>query len=78
VDPPLGGDLQLLDAETGESQEVTVDTPVRTLYSRRLAAWREEVRAACSARDGHYVPVVSDAAFERVMLTNLRRAGLLK
>jgi len=78
VEPPLGGDLRLLDVETGEPQEVTVDARMRTLYRRRLAAWRDEIRATCRARDVHYVPVETDVPFERVVLYDLRRAGLLR
>jgi len=78
VEPPLAGDLRLLDVETGGPQEVTIDAQVRALYRRRLAAWRDEMRAACRARDVHYVPVETDTPFERVVLYDLRRAGLLK
>jgi uncharacterized protein (DUF58 family) len=78
VDPPLGGDLRLIDVETGDPQEVTIDGGMRTLYRRRLAAWREEIRAACRGRDVHYLPVETDTPFERVVLTDLRRAGVLR
>ena len=77
VEPPLAGDLRLLDVETGEPQEVTIDARARTLYRRRLAAWRDEIQATCRARDVHYVAVETDTPFERVVLHDLRRAGLL-
>jgi uncharacterized protein (DUF58 family) len=78
VEPPLAGDLRLLDVETGGPQEVTVDGGVRALYRRRLAAWRDEVGAACRARDARYVPVETDTPFDRVVLYDLRRVGLVK
>lgn len=78
VDPPLGGDLRLLDVETGEPQEVTVDAAMRALYRRRLMAWRDEIAAACRARDAHYIPVITDVPFEQVMLHDLRRAGVVR
>jgi uncharacterized protein (DUF58 family) len=78
VEPPLGGDLRLLDVETGEPQEVTVDGGMRARYRRRLEAWRDEVRATCRARDVHYVPIITDTPFERVVLYDLRRVGLVK
>ena len=77
VEPPLAGDLRLLDVETGEPQEVTIDARVRTLYRHRLVAWRDEIQATCRARDVHYVSVETDTPVERVMLYELRRAGLL-
>jgi uncharacterized protein (DUF58 family) len=78
VEPPLGGDLRLLDVETGDPQEVTIDGGMRALYRRRLAAWRDEIRTTCRARDVHYVPVETDTPFDRVVLYDLRRAGLVR
>jgi uncharacterized protein (DUF58 family) len=78
VEPPLGGDLRLLDVETGEPQDVTIDGGMRTLYRRRLEEWRDEIRAACRARDVHYVPIVTDMPLDRVVLYDLRRVGLVK
>jgi uncharacterized protein (DUF58 family) len=78
VEPPLGGDLRLLDVETGDPQEVTIDGGMRALYRRRLAAWRDEIRATCRARDVHYVPVETDTPVDRVVLYDLRRVGLVK
>jgi uncharacterized protein (DUF58 family) len=78
VEPPLGGDLRLLDVETGAPQEVTIDGGMRALYRRRLETWRDEIRATCRARDAHYVPVVTDTPFDRVVLYDLRRMGVVK
>ncbi len=78
VNPPLGGDLRLLDVETGDPQEVTIDGGMRSLYRRRLAAWRDEIRVACRARDVRYIPVETDTPFDRVVLYDLRRAGVVK
>jgi uncharacterized protein (DUF58 family) len=78
VEPPLGGDLRLLDVETGDPQEVTIDGGVRALYRRRLDEWRDEIRAACRARGAHYVPVTTDTPCDRVMLYDLRREGVAR
>lgn len=78
VDPPLGGDLRLLDVETGDPQEVSIDGGMRDLYRRRLAAWQDEIRAACQARDARYVPLTTDSPLERVVLKELRQYGVIK
>ena len=78
VEPPLGGDLRLLDVETGDPQEVTIDGGMRALYRHRLAGWRDEIRRTCRAGDAHYVPVETDVPFDRVVLYDLRRVGLLR
>jgi hypothetical protein len=78
VEPPLGGDLRLLDVETGDPQDVTIDGGMRTFYRRRLEEWRDEIRATCRARDTRYVPIVTDMPFDRVVLYDLRRVGLVR
>jgi uncharacterized protein (DUF58 family) len=72
-EPDLRGDLRLVDRETGEAREVTVDDALLDRYRAGVAAWREEVRAACHERGIGYVPVRSDAAVEDVVLDALRR-----
>ena len=78
VDPPLGGDLRLVDVETGRAQEVTVDGGMRSLYIKRLHDWQDGIRADCAKRGVHYVPVVTDTAWEKVILGSLRRLGAVK
>lgn len=78
VDPSLGGDLRLLDVETGEPQEVTIDATVRAHYRHRLAKWRGEIAAACYARGMHYLSVETEMPFEQVVLSELRRAGVIR
>jgi uncharacterized protein (DUF58 family) len=48
VEPPLGGDLRLLDVETDLPQEVSIDGGMRALYRRRLEDWQEGIRATCT------------------------------
>ena len=44
LDPPLEGDLRLVDSETGEGIDVTVDLATLDAYRARLAAWKEWLR----------------------------------
>jgi uncharacterized protein (DUF58 family) len=76
--PPLTGDLRLIDVETGQPQEVTVDTSLRDLYVQRLTEWRDGIYAECARRGVHYLPIVTDTAWEKVILFELRRVGLVK
>ena len=78
VSPPLGGDLRLVDVETDRPQEVTIDATMRTIYEHRLRAWLDEIRDSCGRRGVHYVLAQSDEPFERVILYDLRRLGLVK
>lgn len=78
VMPELGGDLRLIDVETGVPQEVTVDSAMRDLYTRRFDAWRDEIRADCLRKGVHYVTVETSTPWEKVILYNLRRLGAVK
>jgi uncharacterized protein (DUF58 family) len=78
VDPPLSGDLKLLDAETGAEVEITADYEMLARYREGLEDWRAEIRRFCGARGMHYVPVVTSLPFEELLFAWLRRQGVLK
>lgn len=78
IEPPLEGDLRLIDSETGLPQEVSIDGAMREMYRKRVDAWRDSLRAECRRRGAHYLPVITDQAWERVILTDLRRLGVVK
>jgi uncharacterized protein (DUF58 family) len=78
ITPPIAGDLRLVDVETAAVQEVSLDDSMRDLYARRVAAWREGIQAECRRRDAHYLPLRTDESWEKVLLFDLRRLGLVK
>lgn len=78
ITPPLTGDLRLIDSETGLAQEVTIDGGLRELYIQRVQAWQADLRAECRKRGAHYLSVSTDAAWEKVILYDLRRLGLVR
>jgi len=78
VEPPLNGDLSLIDMETGVAQEVTVDGGMREIYMRRLAEWQAGISAEMRRRGVHYLPVRTDTPFERIILSEMRRLGLVR
>lgn len=78
LDPPLGGDLRLVDVETGEAQEVSIDRPMRDLYGRRLDEWRGETASWALARQIHYVPVSTNLPWEQLILQTLRVGGIIQ
>lgn len=78
VEPPLAGDLQLIDMETGDPQDVSIDGTLRELYKRRVQSWREEIEAYCLKRGIHYVPVTTDTKWDQIVLFHMRKMGLVK
>lgn len=78
VNPPLAGDLRLVDVETADGQDVTVDATMRDLYQRRLLAWRDEIGRECRGRGAHYVTVETSIPWEEVILYQLRSLGVVR
>ncbi len=78
IDPPMRGDLRLIDSETEAEQDVTLDEGVRMRYRRRLEAWLAEIAETCRGRDVRYIRAVSDSSWERLVLYHLRRVGILR
>lgn len=78
IEPPLAGDLRLIDTETGAPQEISLDDGLRELYVRRLTEWREGIRSECVRRGAGHVFIASDTPYERILLQELRRLGTVR
>ena len=76
--PPLTGDLRLVDVETGTPQEISLDDGMRALYVQRVREWRDSIRAECGKRGVHYVFAQTDTPWEKVILYDLRRLGVVR
>jgi uncharacterized protein (DUF58 family) len=78
VDPRFSGEVELLDAETGEALDVGVSLETLAAYRARFATWRAEREAECIARGIRYLRVQTDRPLESVILDDFRRAGILR
>ena len=78
VEPTITGDLRLIDSESGNGQEVSMDSYMRDLYTKRVEAWQAEIRSECNRRNIQYVSAITDYAWEKVILFELRRLGVVK
>lgn len=75
--PMLGGDLELVDAETGEVREVSVDAEVLRSYERQLGTFISGIEGFCRSNELDYVRVISDMPVEDLLLRRLK-GGLLQ
>jgi len=73
LDPRLEGDLRLIDVETGDGVDVTVDLATLDAYRARLAAWRESLAGLAARRQASYIPVGSDLPLADLIFAELRR-----
>ncbi|HTP10800.1 MAG TPA: DUF58 domain-containing protein [Anaerolineae bacterium] len=78
IDPPLAGDLKLIDVETGGAQEVSIDGGLRDAYRERVKAWRHEAQTFCRIRGVRYLAVQTDRPWDEVVLHDMRKAGMVK
>jgi uncharacterized protein (DUF58 family) len=78
LEPAEGGDVELVDAETGEIVEVSLTPRMIGIYRERLDRWCGEAEEACGRRGVTYCRLTTDMPLETVLLDQLRRAGILR
>jgi uncharacterized protein (DUF58 family) len=77
LDPTMEGDLRLVDVETGDGIDVTVDLATLDAYKARLAVWKQGFADLASKRRASYVDLSSDANLAALMFNELRRRRVL-
>lgn len=78
VDPPITGDLKLVDAETGQDAEITLDATTLDQYRQRLQEWQTETAVRCASRNIHYIPLTTDTPWEQVVMQTLREKTVIR
>jgi len=77
LDPPLEGDLRLVDVESGEGVDVTIDLAALDEYRARLAAWQASLAELALKRRASYVPLSSDVPLADLVFAELRRRQVI-
>jgi uncharacterized protein (DUF58 family) len=72
MNPELAGDLRLVDSETGEAREITIDGDAIRAYRERLHAFLESVEQFCRAQEIGYHRVITDTPVEGFVLSQLK------
>jgi uncharacterized protein (DUF58 family) len=78
VEPLVSGDLKLVDVETGQDAEITLDVTTLNQYRQRLQEWQTETAVTCANRAIHYIPIVTDTPWEQVVMQTLRVKGVIR
>jgi uncharacterized protein (DUF58 family) len=76
--PDLSGDLDLVDAETGEVVAVSLAPEQVKAYERAAAAWVVDVADRAHHSGATYVRVLADEDIEPILLGSWREAGVLR
>jgi uncharacterized protein (DUF58 family) len=72
MNPDLAGDLRLVDSETGERRELSMDGDAVRAYRERLRQFLDRVEAFCRTKEIGYHRMTSDAPVEEFVLAQLR------
>ncbi len=76
--PTQVGHLELVDAETGERQEVTANEMMLKQYRRTVEAFCGGLRDWVTSHGMTYLAATTDVPIDVLLLSHLRRQGLLR
>ena len=77
LDPPLLGDVDLVDAETGQRVAMSLTPTTVSSYRARLADWLDEVQSACRRIGAAYVLADTRTPLRAELLGGLRRSEIV-
>jgi uncharacterized protein (DUF58 family) len=72
MNPTLTGDLRLVDSETGEMRDLSVDGEALRGYRQRLHAYLERLETFCRSQEIGYHRVITDTPVEAFVVAQLR------
>jgi hypothetical protein len=78
IDPPLVGDLRLVDCEDDDVAEITVSAPLIKRYKENLNAFVGGLKGWCTQRGISYIFTSNQYPFDKLILNYLRKRGLVK
>jgi uncharacterized protein (DUF58 family) len=78
ANPPLHGDLTLIDCETGEPKEVTISASLLEAYRREHERYCQELSQFCTQRAVPFFRTHTGIAFDELILRIFRAGGFLR
>ena len=78
VDPPMSGDLTLIDREHGGEVAITVNQEALDRYAARFRSWTAAVESFCARHGIVYQRIQTGERLENVLFDRLRRRGVLR
>jgi len=78
ANPPLHGDLTLIDCETGEPKEVTISARLLAEYKREHEKYCKELEDFCTSRAVSCFRTTTVVPFDELVLKIFRAGGFVK
>jgi uncharacterized protein (DUF58 family) len=76
--PTLGGDVRLIDRESGAAVSVTLNNDAIRMYGQRLDDWRRTIESFCARHGIGYVPIDTATPIESLIFETFRRRGVVR
>jgi len=73
LDPSIEGDLRLVDSESGDGIDVTIDLATLDAYKSRLEAWQAAFADLAAKRRATYVALSTAVPLADLVFAELRR-----
>jgi uncharacterized protein (DUF58 family) len=77
VNPAIGGDVKLIDRETGRFVDVTLNQRALNLYRERYIGWTSAIEGFCGRHGILYERVETSEPLEKMLFQTFRRRGLV-
>ncbi|HEY4227279.1 MAG TPA: DUF58 domain-containing protein [Candidatus Limnocylindrales bacterium] len=77
LDPSMEGDVRLVDVESGEGIDVTIDLATIDDYKARLSAWQDGFADLAARRGATYVTIPTTLPLADLVFAELRRRRVL-
>ncbi len=78
LDPPLAGDLQLIDIETGQSQDVSLDGGLREQFRTKVRAWIQSTQVDSRKQGIRYLQLTTNLPWDQALLLEMRHTSIVK
>ena len=78
LEPPITGDLKLVDCEDQDIAEVSVSPALLKRYKKTLAAFVEGAKEFCTRRGMNYLLASNQVPAEQLVTSYLRARGLVR
>jgi uncharacterized protein (DUF58 family) len=78
INPVMGGDVKLVDKETGNSAELSLDALTVSEFTDRFRDWQQEIASFSAENAIHYLSVTTDTPWDKLVFHSLRERKIIR
>lgn len=77
INPPLEGQMRLVDSETGSEMNLTVNQKLLKIYDNKLKGMQTSIKAAAKKYGGVFFQICSSESLEKVVFEHFNKEGII-